>query len=286
MRDLYDLPDGRLLIIATDRLSAFDVVLPTAIPGKGRLLTRLSAWWFAFVESHGLGRTHYLSGDVGKIPESAFLRAGTPRESLEGRTTIARRCRIIPVECVARGYIEGSGWKEYLATGRVCGIPLPPGLRQGDRLPEPIFTPATKAAQGSHDENIPFDEAARIAGKGIMEELRERTLAIYLAASGHALSRGLIIADTKFEFGFDEETGALVLADEALTPDSSRFWDAARHAPGRPQASFDKQFVREYLEGLVERGEWDKRAPGPPLPHEIVAGTLERYRAAVEKLTS
>ncbi len=286
VRDLFDLSDDRVLIVASDRISAFDVVLPTPIPGKGELLTSLSALWFRFIEARGLSRTHFLSGDPAQIPDAAFGPGTTTPEALAGRSTIARRCRIVPVECVVRGYLEGSGWKEYREHSTICGLTLPDGLRQGDRLPEPLFTPATKAEQGQHDENIDFERACEIAGESVMNELRDRSLAIYAAASRHALDRGIIIADTKFEFGFDARSGELILADEALTPDSSRFWDAERYRPGGPQASFDKQFVREHLEALVSRGRWNKQAPGPALPPEIVQGTLERYREAVERLAS
>ncbi len=309
VRDIYDLPGSAgappgLLIVATDRMSAFDVVMPTPLPGKGRLLTEIAAWWFGFIEKRGLGPTHLLSTDAGQVPPGAFesggRRARTTREDLVGRIMIGRRCRVIPIECVARGYLEGSGWKDYQRTGAICGVKLPPGLRQCDRLPEPIFTPATKAPQGQHDENITFEQACERVGRPLMERLRERTLAIYHAAAGHALSRGIIIADTKFEFGLPDPAGAggtgvppvsassasePILIDEALTPDSSRFWPADRWEPGRAQASFDKQYLREYLETLVAAGTWDKRAPGPELPEEIVARTLEKYREARDRLT-
>ncbi|MCW5775835.1 MAG: phosphoribosylaminoimidazolesuccinocarboxamide synthase [Phycisphaeraceae bacterium] len=296
VRDVYDLPpDGegrpRLLIVASDRLSAFDVVMPTPVPGKGRLLTAIAAFWLRWVEARGLSRTHLLSTDAGAVPASAFGPGDTPRESLLGRVMIARACRVVPVECVVRGYLEGSGWKDYQATGSVCGVPLPAGLRQCDRLPEPIFTPATKEEQGRHDENIPFVRAAAMVGEGLMLRLREASLAIYTAAAAHALERGIIIADTKFEFGIPigadgrPASDEPILVDEALTPDSSRFWPADRYEPGRAQASFDKQFVREYLEGLVAAGTWDKRAPGPELPADVVAGTVARYEEAARRLT-
>jgi len=298
VRDLYDLPPeragepGRLLIVATDRLSAFDVVLPTPIPGKGRLLTSVAAFWLQWIESRGLCRTHLRSTDAGVIPEAAFQPGGTPRAALAGRVTIGRRCRVLPVEFVVRGYLEGSGWKDYQATGSVSGVALPPGLSRCAKLPEPIFTPATKAEQGEHDENISEREAASILGEATLAWCKSKSLAIYAAAAEHALARGIIIADTKFEFGLplnaDGEAiagEAPILIDEALTPDSSRFWPADRYEPGRPQASFDKQFVREYLESLVERGRWDKTDPGPELPSEVVAGTLARYAEAAERLT-
>jgi phosphoribosylaminoimidazole-succinocarboxamide synthase len=279
-------------MVASDRLSAFDVVLPTPIPGKGRLLSEMAAFWLRFIEARGLGRTHLLSTDARDIPDAAFGLGSTPRDALAGRVTIGRLCRVIPVECVVRGYIEGSGLKDYQATGSICGIPLPPGLRQCDRLPAPIFTPATKEEQGKHDENISFAQAAASVGAPLMERLRETSLAIYAAASAHALSRGIIIADTKFEFGIpiDEHGNDVgsdpIVIDEALTPDSSRFWPADLYEPGRAQASYDKQFVREYLESLVARGAWNKQAPGPELPAEIVAGTLARYQEARDRLLS
>ncbi|MBX3367455.1 MAG: phosphoribosylaminoimidazolesuccinocarboxamide synthase [Phycisphaeraceae bacterium] len=295
VRDVYRIPGSgrdpaRVLMVASDRLSAFDVVLPTPIPGKGRLLSEMAGFWLRFIESKGLARTHLLSTDPADIPDEAFGSDTTQRDQLAGRITIGRLCRVIPVECVVRGYIEGSGLKDYQATGAICGINLPPGLRQCERLPSPIFTPATKEEQGKHDENISFEQASMIAGHVMMERLRETSLAIYAAASAHALSRGIIIADTKFEFGIpiDEHGNDIgrepIVIDEALTPDSSRFWPADRYEPGRPQPSFDKQFVREYLETLVASGSWNKQAPGPALPPEIVEGTLERYREARDRL--
>jgi phosphoribosylaminoimidazole-succinocarboxamide synthase len=295
VRDVYRIPatpgePSRVLMVASDRLSAFDVVMPTPIPGKGRLLSEMAAFWLRFVETKGLARTHLLSTDVRDIPDAAFGQGTTRRDLLAGRVTIGRLCRVIPVECVVRGYIEGSGLKDYLATGKICGIPLPPGLRQCDRLPVPIYTPATKEEQGKHDENISFEEACDRVGRPLMERLRETSLAIYAAASAHALSRGIIIADTKFEFGIpvdehghDIGTDPIVI-DEALTPDSSRFWPADRYQPGRAQPSYDKQFVREHLEKLVASGAWNKQAPGPTLPDEIVAGTLARYKEARDRL--
>jgi len=289
VRDIYSLPpDGqgreRLLIVASDRISAFDVVLPTPIPGKGRVLTEISTFWLRFIEQGGLCRTHLISTDEAGVPESAFTRGGTTRADLAGRSTIARRCEVVPIECVARGYLEGSGWKDYQKTGSVCGVALPAGLRQCDRLPQPIFTPATKAPQGQHDENITFERACELAGRPLMERLRELTLRIYSAAAEYAQSRGIIIADTKFEFGREPGTGEPILVDEALTPDSSRFWPADGYQPGRAQASFDKQYLREYLEGLVAAGTWNKQAPGPELPLEIVDRTLAKYREARDRL--
>ncbi|MFI4881667.1 MAG: phosphoribosylaminoimidazolesuccinocarboxamide synthase [Phycisphaerales bacterium JB064] len=289
VREVYDLGDGRVAIIATDRLSAFDVVLPTPISGKGRVLTALSAWWFRWLEGKGLGPTHFIS-DTPDLPASAFdVSSATPRADLEGRTTIARRGEIIRLECVVRGYLEGSGWKDYQAGGEVSGVRLPAGLKQCDRLPEPIFTPSTKAEPPEHDEPISVAEASKLLGADLVGKLRDRSLAIYSAAAEHALSRGIILADTKFEFAFplDHDKGSRepMLADEALTPDSSRFWPADRYQPGKAQPSFDKQFVREYLNDLVSRGEWDKSAPGPQLPESVVSQTTERYETALRLLT-
>jgi phosphoribosylaminoimidazole-succinocarboxamide synthase len=259
VRELYALDDDRLLLVASDRISTFDVVLPTEIPDKGRVLTGLSAFWFA--------RTGDLSAN--------HLLAVRP----DGRSLECRRLEMHPIECVVRGYLAGSGWKDYQAGGQVCGHPLPPGLRESDRLPEPIFTPATKAATG-HDENITREQAAELVGANRLSEVEATSLALYRFASDHAAERGIIIADTKFEFGLDE-TGRLVLADEAFTPDSSRFWPADSYAPGTGQPSFDKQFVRDYCESLG----WDKADPGPELPDHVVAGTRTRYVEAFERLT-
>ncbi len=291
VRDVYALPGGsggpgRVLMVASDRISAFDVVLPEPIAGKGRLLTAISAFWLRWIEDRGICRTHLISTDAADVPDSAFG-GQTTRADLAGRIMIGRACRVIPVECVVRGYLEGSGWKDYQRTGSVCGIGLPAGLRQCEKLPEPIFTPATKAEIGAHDENIGFEAACAIAGRGTMERLRDVSLAVYNAACAHAAERGIIIADTKFEFGvpLDEPDGEPILIDEALTPDSSRFWPADGYQPGRAQASYDKQFVREHLEGLVARGAWDKTAPGPSLPAGVVQGTVARYREALARLT-
>jgi phosphoribosylaminoimidazole-succinocarboxamide synthase len=282
VRDIYDLPDNRLLIVATDRISAFDVVMPTPIPGKGRLLTEISTFWFRFIQERGLAATHLRSTNVSDIPPAAFGNAR--QEDLEGRITIGAKCGVVPVECVVRGYLEGSGWKDYQATGLVCGVKLPPGMRQCERLPVPIFTPATKAPQGHHDENISFEQACEAVGRPLMDLLRDRSLAIYRAAAEFALSRGIIIADTKFEFGLSGGSADPILIDEALTPDSSRFWPADSYQPGRAQRSFDKQFLREYLERLVAAGSWNKQAPGPELPDDIVRGTLEKYSEARDRL--
>jgi phosphoribosylaminoimidazole-succinocarboxamide synthase len=287
VRDVYSLDAKRLLVIATDRISAFDVVMPTPIAGKGALLTGMSLFWLRFIESKGICRTHLLSDDVTLIPDAA-LRGTTTREALRGRTMIARKCRVIPIECVVRGYLEGSGLKEYQATGSVCGVALPAGLKQCDKLPEPIFTPATKEEQGKHDENVSFARAAAIVGESLMTRLRDMSLAIYNAASAHALARGIIIADTKFEFGvpLDGSGDEPILIDEALTPDSSRFWPAETYVPGKAQQSYDKQYLREYLESLVAKGAWNKQAPGPSLPPEIVTATLAKYQAALTALVA
>jgi len=300
VRDTYVLPGAgaggadAIAMIATDRLSAFDVVLPTPIPGKGRILTGLAEYWLRLIESSGLGPTHLISTDHRLIPESA-LTPTTGREQLRGRVTIGQRCAVIPVECVVRGYLEGSGWHDYVETGSVCAVDLPSGLERCARLPEPIFTPATKAESG-HDENIGFDgaceHAGALGGRRLLETLRDRSLAIYRMASEHARGRGIILADTKFEFGLpllEDGTPDLaaepVLIDEALTPDSSRFWPADGYAPGRTQPSYDKQFVREYLQSLVDAGEWDKSDPGPTLPGDVVRGTVERYQEAFDRLS-
>lgn len=292
VRDLYELaPErpgepGRLLIVATDRISAFDVVMPTPIPGKGRLLTEIAAAWFTLVAAWGVAAHHVLSLEP---PEGAGLSA-EEQEMLRGRVMVTRRCRVIPVEFVVRGYLEGSGWKEYEAGGSVCGVVLPRGLRRGDRLPQPVFTPATKEEVGKHDENIDFERACAIAGREVMERLREVSLAVYTMAHAYAAERGVILADTKFEFGYPvdargEPTGEPpILIDEILTPDSSRYWPAEKWSPGKEQESFDKQFLREYLLRLVAEGKWDKQAPGPGLPEEVVRGTVERYEEARRRL--
>ncbi|CAG0970385.1 phosphoribosylaminoimidazole-succinocarboxamide synthase [Phycisphaerales bacterium] len=290
VRDVYDLPadpasgDPRLLIVATDRISAFDVVMPSPIAGKGAILTELSTFWLRFIERLGLVRTHLLSTNADELPASAFRPGGTTREDLRGRIMIARKAAVIPIECVARGYLEGSGWKDYQATGMVCGVRLPAGLRQCDRLPEPIFTPATKEELGKHDQNISFETACERVGRPLIEDLRRRTLAIYKAASEHAAARGILIADTKFEFGIPASGGDPILIDEALTPDSSRFWPAQDYEPGRAQRSFDKQYLREWLEELVREGRWNKQSPGPQLPPQVVAATLKKYVEARDRL--
>jgi phosphoribosylaminoimidazole-succinocarboxamide synthase len=270
VRDVYDLGE-RLLVVATDRLSAFDVVLPTGIPGKGILLTQMSLFWFRLLAD--VIPNHVVTADVGEYP--AALRPF--RDQLEGRSMIVLKTEVLPVECVVRGYIAGSGWKDYRATGAVCGIALPSGLRESDRLEPPIFTPATKAETG-HDENISYETMAATVGSERAAEARRTSLEIYSRARAHAEARGIILADTKFEFGTRD--GRLVWIDEALTPDSSRFWPKDGYAPGRSQPSFDKQFVRDYLETLS----WDKRPPGPELPAEVVARTVEKYVEAFERL--
>lgn len=270
VRDIYE-HDGNLLIVATDRISAYDVVLPTPIPGKGVVLTQLSRFWFERLQ--GLVAHHLLTADVRQMPEPIRRHA----QWLAGRSMYVRRARRFDVECVVRGYLIGSGWKDYQATGAVCGIALPSGLRLADRLPEPIFTPATKADSG-HDENVSFDRMADAIGHGWAEKLRDTSLRLYQEAAALAERRGIIIADTKFEFGLVD--GELTLIDEVLTPDSSRFWPADRYRPGISPPSFDKQFVRDYLESIG----WDKRPPAPALPPEIVARTAAKYREARRRL--
>jgi len=337
VRDLWELPDGRLVLIASDRISAFDVVLPTVIPDKGRVLTGLSRFWFA--ETAGIVRNHLLDTDPAIIQDAIEVAleerpAGAPAapdvsgtfDEWRGRVMICQQTEVVPIEAVVRGYLAGSGWKEYRETGSVCGIPLPPGLSESDRLPDPIFTPATKAEQGEHDQNIDFDAMVEHIGRHwmfsqdiagpIAESIRERAFALYRYATAIAARGGILLADTKFEFGIgmgpdldrdpvgpDAERIArparvplgrrpedlngrllrdqLILVDEALTPDSSRFWDAATYEPGGPQASFDKQYVRDWL----ERQPWDKTDPGPALPEEVVAGTRARYVEAFERIT-
>ena len=271
VRDIYAVGDDKLLIVTTDCLSAFDVVMPTPIPGKGEVLTRVSAFWFdklkSIVPSQAL--------DI--APESVVL--DTERDQVAGRAIVVRKLKALPVEAIVRGYLVGSGWKEYQASQSVCGIALPAGLKQADRLPEPIFTPSTKAAVGAHDENIAFEQMAELIGAGLAQQVRDVSLALYKSAAEYALTRGIIIADTKFEFGLDEK-GQLVWIDEALTPDSSRFWPADQYRPGSNPPSFDKQFVRDWLEASG----WNKQAPGPALPAEIVARTSGKYREAMTRL--
>jgi phosphoribosylaminoimidazole-succinocarboxamide synthase len=271
VRDVYDLGE-RLLVVATDRISAFDVVLPTAIPQKGVVLTQLSLFWFRLLE--GLAPNHVVTGDFAEYGPLLLPH----RDQLLGRSMMVVKTDPFPVECVVRGYITGSGWKDYQTTGAICGIALPRGLRESDRLDPPIFTPATKAEAG-HDENISFDRMADIVGAARAAELRDLSLEIYERARAHAEGRGVILADTKFEFG--EKDGRVVWIDEALTPDSSRFWSRDTYVPGQPQPSYDKQYVRDYLEGI----RWDKRPPAPSLPAEVVDRTRAKYLEAYERIT-
>jgi phosphoribosylaminoimidazole-succinocarboxamide synthase len=272
VRDVYALSDEELLIVASDRLSAFDVVLPDPIPGKGEMLTQISNFWF--------GRTMQLMPNhlTGKSV-AGVLPAGVDRALYAKRSVITKRLKPVPVEAIARGYLIGSGWKDYQATGSLCGIALPAGLRQAEKLPEPIFTPSTKAALGTHDENIGFDQVVVTIGADLAEQVRSATLAIYRFAAEHAAQRGILIADTKFEFGTDA-SGKLYVMDEMLTPDSSRFWPADEYRVGISPPSYDKQFVRDYLETL----DWNKTAPGPRLPDEIIEGTAAKYAEALKKL--
>jgi len=272
VRDVYDLGE-RLLIVATDRISAFDVVLSPGVPDKGAILTRLSTFWFR--RFAGSVRNHLVETDVARFPAPLPDQAAL----LEGRAVLVEKCRVVPFECVARGYISGSGWKEYRRTGAVCGIPLPDGLVESQKLPRPIFTPATKAETG-HDENVSFDVMASAVGAELAARLRDLTLDLYTRAAAYAETRGLLIADTKFEFGLDA-SGDVVWIDEALTPDSSRFWDIATYSPGGSPASYDKQFVRDWLETTG----WDKTPPAPELPPAVLEGTRARYVEAYEKLT-
>jgi phosphoribosylaminoimidazole-succinocarboxamide synthase len=277
VRDLYAVGDDRLLLVASDRLSAFDVVLPTPIPDKGRVLTGLSRFWFErtadLVDNHLVGVTpEEIPGGPPGDAEAA--------DELRGRMMLCRRVDPLPIEVIVRGYLAGSGWKDYGRTGAVCGIPLPAGMRESERLPEPLFTPSTKAEEG-HDENISIDEAANLVGAAVAMQVRDLAIALYRRGAEIAEPAGVILADTKFEFGTDPATGELILIDEVLTPDSSRFWDAADYEPGRAQASFDKQYVRDWLETQA----WDKTPPGPELPADIVAGTRARYVEAFERIT-
>jgi phosphoribosylaminoimidazole-succinocarboxamide synthase len=273
VRDIYRVDATRMLIVASDRLSAFDVVLPQPIPGRGEVLTRVSNFWFD--RTRAIIPNHLEDLSVGQVVTDPVERA-----QLGDRAVVVRRLKPLPVEAIVRGYIIGSGWKDYLRTGAVCGIRLPAGLHQADRLPKPIFTPSTKAAVGAHDENISFEQAAELLGDDLAERVREASLRIYSECAAYALQKGIIIADTKFEFGLDGE-GRLHLIDELLTPDSSRFWPADQYRPGISPPSFDKQFVRDYLETL----DWDKTPPGPELPPEIIEKTAAKYREAEERLT-
>jgi len=274
VRDIYGINDKHLLIVTTDRLSAFDVILPTPIAGKGEVLTQTALFWFKHFESL---IPNHLATDLALadvIPDAALCAELAPR------TMLVKKLKALPIEAIARGYLIGSGWKDYQATGAVCGIPLPAGLRLADKLPEPIYTPSSKAAVGDHDENIDFAATVALVGLDLATQVRDMTLRLYEEAAEYALARGIIIADTKFEFGVDE-TGTLHLIDEALTPDSSRFWPLDSYTPGQSPESFDKQFVRDYLETL----DWDKHAPGPELPPEIIERTAAKYREALQRLT-
>jgi phosphoribosylaminoimidazole-succinocarboxamide synthase len=284
VRDVYDLGGDRLLIVATDRISAFDWVLPNGIPDKGRVLTGLSAYWFRRLREDGRlrSRDHMISTD---LEDAGLPLDATTRAALEGRSMVVRKARVVPFECVVRGYLSGSGWREYQASGTVCGEPLPAGLVESQRLERPLFSPATKAESG-HDQNIPFAVMAEALGDtpGLADAIRERSIKAYSVAREHAEARGLILADTKFEVGWisaDAGAPVLGLVDEVLTPDSSRYWDAATYRPGGPQPSFDKQFVRDWLDASG----WDKNSPPPPLPDEIVARTREKYVECYERLT-
>jgi phosphoribosylaminoimidazole-succinocarboxamide synthase len=273
VRDVYAVDGQTLLIVATDRLSAFDVVLPDPIPGKGRILNTISNFWFA--RTGGIVPNHLLD-----VPLAQVLPDPVERAQVEGRSVIARRLKALPIEAIVRGYLIGSGWKDYQATGSVSGVVLPSGLRQAERLPRPIFTPATKAAVGDHDENISYATAETMVGADVAAKVRDISLALYGFAAGHCAQRGIIIADTKFEFGLAPD-GALLLIDEALTPDSSRFWPADSYRVGISPPSFDKQFVRDYLETL----DWNKRAPGPKLPREVIERTAANYEEALRRIT-
>ncbi|CRI63502.1 Phosphoribosylaminoimidazole-succinocarboxamide synthase (SAICAR synthetase) [Thiocapsa sp. KS1] len=273
VRDLYEIDQEHLLMVASDRLSAFDVVLPQPIPGKGEVLARVSRFWFAHT-------AHLIPNHLADIPVSAVVEDPEELAQLGDRAMVVRRLTPLPVEAIVRGYLIGSGWKDYRESGTVCGIALPPGLRQADRLPEPIFTPSTKAEIGGHDENVDFAHIEQLLGRALAAQVRDVSIAIYRDCAEYALARGIIIADTKFEFGLDSD-GRLHLIDEVLTPDSSRFWPADQYRPGTSPPSFDKQFVRDYLETL----DWDKTPPGPMLPQEIIDRTAAKYREAEERLT-
>jgi phosphoribosylaminoimidazole-succinocarboxamide synthase len=272
VRDVYRVDADRLLFVATDRISAFDYVLASGIPEKGRVLTQLSLFWFDFLKD--IVPSHLLAADLNLYPDQLQKY----RDQLRGRSMLVARAEMFPVECVVRGYLSGSGWKEYKQTGAVCGIKLPQGLRESDKLPEPIFTPATKAVSG-HDENIPFEQMTQIVGKEMSEKLRDISLRVYKKAADYASERGIIIADTKFEFGMTAH--GITLADEVLTPDSSRFWPVDKYAPGKPQDSYDKQYVRDYLEEI----KWNKQPPAPALPETVQRKTTEKYVEAYRRLT-
>jgi phosphoribosylaminoimidazole-succinocarboxamide synthase len=271
VRDIYGVGDDRLLIVTTDRLSAFDVVFPTPIPDKGRVLNTLSNFWFQRLQ--GIIPNHLSSATLAEVIPDA-----EERQDLAGRSMIVQKLKALPVEAVVRGYLAGSGWKEYQQHGAICGVPLPPGLREADRLPEPIFTPSTKAEIGTHDENIDLAQAAKLLGRDLAEQIREVSIRIYQEAAAYAQDRGIIIADTKFEFGLDARN-RLVLIDEVLTPDSSRFWPASSYSPGQSPPSFDKQYVRDYLESI----HWNKQPPAPELPQFVVNNTTAKYQEALQR---
>lgn len=273
VRDIYDL-GSELFIVATDRISAFDVVMPNGIPDKGKILTQMSLFWFDLISSKLGVKHHLISADIADFPAPFQAQP----EVFASRSMLVKKAQVLPVECVVRGYLAGSGWKDYQATGKICGIDLPAGLKQCEKLPQPIFTPATKATSG-HDENIPFEEAVKTAGADVASALRDNSIGLYTTAADYAASRGVIISDTKFEWGSID--GQLILVDEILTPDSSRFWPADKYEPGRDQDSFDKQFVRNYLETC----DWDKTPPSPELPDDIVSATREKYLDAFRRLT-
>ncbi|MBI3810933.1 MAG: phosphoribosylaminoimidazolesuccinocarboxamide synthase [Nitrospirae bacterium] len=276
VRDIYDLGDS-LLLVATDRLSAFDVVLPDGIPGKGFVLTRLSKFWFDWLGSIKTPVDHHLvSTDLSEFPDSCHRF----KDILSGRSMLVRKAKPLPVECIVRGYLSGSGWKEYRQGGTICGLPLTAGLRESEKLPQPMFTPSTKATEG-HDINISYEQMEKILGKAVAEEVRSTSLKIYKQASDFADARGIIIADTKFEFGLDPKTGRLILIDEVLTPDSSRFWPKDEYAPGGAQPSFDKQYVRDYLDSI----RWNHKPPAPQLPKEVIQKTSNKYFEAMSRLT-
>jgi len=273
VRDIYDAGPEHLLIVTSDRLSAFDVVLPDPIPGKGAVLTGISKFWFE--------RTHHIiPNQLTRLTIADVVKNRNEQDLLKDRAMLVRKLKALPIEAVVRGYLIGSGWKDYQKTGAVCGIELPPGLKLADKLPQPLFTPATKAPKGQHDENISFEEAAKLLGRSLAEQVSAKAVELYNYAAEHARKRGIIIADTKFEFGVDRDNH-LVLIDEALTPDSSRFWPADSYRPGISPPSFDKQYVRDYLETL----DWNKKAPGPRLPAEVIAKTAEKYQEAYRRLT-
>lgn len=278
VRDIYAVGDEHLLIVTTDRLSAFDVILPTAIPEKGKILTQVAGFWFEHFK-------HTIANQIADISLDDAIPDEAERELVRGRAIVVKKLKALPIEAIVRGYIIGSGWKDYQQNGAICGIALPAGLQMADKLPEPIYTPSSKAAVGEHDENIDYAATVELVGSDIAEQIKQVSLKLYSEAAEYALQRGIIIADTKFEFGLDAN-GQLVLIDEVLTPDSSRFWPAESYQSGSSPMSFDKQYVRDYLEQLVSEGKWDKQAPGPELPQSVVDNTHAKYLQAWEKLQS